>query len=74
MNFSLISFVSLMIFAFYYSSAQSYEEYRKKYCDPSLSDENIKELEKCETTAPEEVCIKPYILLLSYRKMNYSTN
>jgi hypothetical protein len=48
-----------MVFAFYYSSAQSYEEYRKKYCDPSLSVQKIKELENCETTPPEEVCDKP---------------
>ncbi len=59
MKIFLLLLVSFMVFAFYYSSAQSYEEYRKKYCDPSLSVQKIKELENCETTPPEEVCDKP---------------
>jgi hypothetical protein len=47
-----------MTYAFYYSSAQSYEEITKKYCDPSLSVEKVKELENCDNKVPEEVCNK----------------
>ncbi len=58
MKIFLFLFVSLMTYAFYYSSAQSYEEITKKYCDPSLSVEKVKELENCDNKVPEEVCNK----------------
>jgi hypothetical protein len=46
-----------VVFAFNSSSAQNLEDFLKKYCDPSLTDEKIKELENCNMGCPEEVYI-----------------
>jgi hypothetical protein len=57
MNIFLVLFVSFVVFAFNSSSAQNSEDSLKKYCDPSLTDEKIKELENCSMGSPEEVYI-----------------
>ncbi len=55
----LILLVIFVIFVFNSFSASDNEQFLKKYCDPSLTDTKIKELEKCEREAIEEVCCKP---------------
>ncbi len=57
MNIFLVLFVSFVVFAFNSSSAQNPEDFFKKYCDPSLTDEKIKELENCDRGSPEEVYV-----------------
>ncbi len=50
---------SVLIFIVYltlfYSCRGSEDEFQKKYCDPSLSDAKVSELEKCEQVFPKEV-------------------
>jgi hypothetical protein len=57
MNIFLVLFVSFVVFAFNSSLAQNLEVFLKKFCDPSLTDEKIKELENCSMGSPEEVYI-----------------
>jgi hypothetical protein len=51
---------SLLLITFFFifgrSSGSVVEEFMKKYCDPSITDSKIDELEKCESSvALEEV-------------------
>ncbi len=48
----LIFIVYLTIF---YSCSGSEDEFQKKYCDPTLSDAKVSELEKCDEVLPKEV-------------------
>jgi hypothetical protein len=48
----LIFFVCITVFN---SCFKAEDEFTKKLCDPSLSDEKIAELEKCEKILPKEV-------------------
>jgi hypothetical protein len=57
MNIFLVLFVSFVVFAFNSSSAQNLEDFLKKYCNSSLTDEKIKELENCLMSSPEEVYV-----------------
>jgi len=50
----LILFAFLIIYSPYCSSSDE-QEFMKKYCDPSLSDEKIADLEKCCSGMPKEV-------------------
>jgi hypothetical protein len=57
MNIFLVLFVSFVVFAFNSSSAQNLEDFLKKYCNSSLTDEKIKELENCDMSSSKEVYI-----------------
>ncbi len=50
---------SVLIFIVYltlfYSCSGSEDEFQKKYCDPSLSDAKVSELEKCDEVISKEV-------------------
>jgi len=50
---------SVLIFIVYltlfYSCSGSEDEFQKKYCDPTLSDAKVSELEKCDEVIPKEV-------------------
>ncbi len=47
----LIFFVCISVFSYFKAD----DEFTKKFCDPSLSDAKIAELEKCEKVFPKEV-------------------
>jgi hypothetical protein len=48
----LIFIVYLILF---YSCSGSEDEFQKKYCDPTLSDAKVSELEKCDEVISKEV-------------------
>ncbi len=49
--------VSILIvyLTLFYSCSGTEDEFQKKFCDPSLSDAKVSELEKCEQVFPKEV-------------------
>jgi hypothetical protein len=47
--------IFIVYFFLFYSCSGNEDEYRKKVCDPSLSDAKITELEKCDDLFPKEV-------------------
>jgi hypothetical protein len=49
--------IFILYIALFYSCFTSDGEFLKKYCDPSLSDANVTELEKCEQVLPKDVRI-----------------
>jgi hypothetical protein len=70
----MVLFASIVIFSSHSYLSQEVEKTMKKYCDTSLSDEKIKELEKCESDAPEEVCVFHFLLIHHNLKMIYQIN